>query len=100
MAGVRERKRLKYHNLVEAGRAAGYRSHLITVEVGFQGMLGESDLAAGKPVILRGKLSLTSFYTSLEPPSQGHSRSGPQGTVCPPHCRSMLPNVTIHSCNQ
>ena len=46
MAGVRERKRLKYHNLVEAGRAAGYRSHLITVEVGFQGMLGESDLAA------------------------------------------------------
>ena len=59
MAGARQRKRLKYYDLVEAGRAAGYRSHLITVEVGLRGMLGESDLAALREAIdaLRKDLS-------------------------------------------
>ena len=39
-----ERKRAKYQDLVEAGRAAGYKTELITVEVGSQGMLDPSDL--------------------------------------------------------
>ena len=42
MADAGVRKRGKYHDLVEAGRAAGYRTELITVEVGSRGMLGDS----------------------------------------------------------
>jgi hypothetical protein len=38
-----ELKKAKYQDLVEAGRAAGYRTELITVEVGSRGMLGSSD---------------------------------------------------------
>ena len=34
MADARARKRAKYYDLVVAGRAAGYRTELITVEVG------------------------------------------------------------------
>ena len=41
VAGARERKRLNYYDLVEPGKEAGYRSHLITVEVGSRGMLGD-----------------------------------------------------------
>ena len=44
MADARARKRAKYYDLVVAGRAAGYRTELITVEVGSRGMLGISDL--------------------------------------------------------
>ena len=44
MADARARKRTKYYDLVEAGKAAGYRTELITVEVGSLGMLGVSDL--------------------------------------------------------
>ena len=44
MAEARERKRAKYQDLVEAGRAAGYKTELITVEVGSRGMLDPSDL--------------------------------------------------------
>ena len=40
-AEARSRKRAKYHDLVEAGRAAGYKTDLITVEVGSRGMLGD-----------------------------------------------------------
>ena len=43
-AKARDLKRAKYQDLVEAGRAAGYRTELITVEVGSRGMLGSSDL--------------------------------------------------------
>ena len=42
VADARARKRAKYHDLVEAGSAAGYRTELITVEVGSRGMLGDS----------------------------------------------------------
>ena len=48
-AGVR--KRGKYYDLVEAGRAAGYRTELITVEVGSRGMLGDSDFDDLREVI-------------------------------------------------
>ena len=34
MADAQERKRAKYHDLVEAGREAGYRTELLTIEVG------------------------------------------------------------------
>ena len=44
VADARARKRTKYYDLVEAGKAAGYRTELITVEVGSRGMLGVSDL--------------------------------------------------------
>ena len=38
------RKRSKYYDLMEAGRATGYRYELITVEVGSRGMLSVTDL--------------------------------------------------------
>ena len=44
VAEARERKHAKYQDLVEAGRAAGYRTELITIEVGSRGMLSHSDL--------------------------------------------------------
>ena len=44
VADARERKRSKYYDLMEAGRAAGYRCELITVEVGSRGMLSMADL--------------------------------------------------------
>jgi hypothetical protein len=40
---ARERKQAKYQDLVEGGKAAGYRSELITIEVGSQGMMGIGD---------------------------------------------------------
>ena len=46
VAYARARKRMKYHDLVEAGRAAGYKTQFITMEVGSRGMLGDSDLDA------------------------------------------------------
>ena len=39
----RRLKQPKYHDLVEAGREAGYRTELITLEVGSRGMVGEND---------------------------------------------------------
>ena len=44
MAEARRRKRAKYYDLVEAVREAGYRTELITIEVGSRGMLCASDL--------------------------------------------------------
>ena len=44
VADARERKHSKYHDLVEAGRAAGFRCELITLEVGSRGMLSLADL--------------------------------------------------------
>ena len=43
VADARGRKRAKYHDLVEAGRAAGYKTTLITIEVWSRGMLAVSD---------------------------------------------------------
>ena len=39
-ADARARKRAKYHDLIESGILAGYKTKLITVEVGSRGMLG------------------------------------------------------------
>ena len=44
VANARSRKRAKYLDLVEAGRAAGYKTSFITLEVGSRGMLGEDDM--------------------------------------------------------
>ena len=41
MADARERK---HYDLVEAGRSAGFRCELITLEVGSRGMLSAADL--------------------------------------------------------
>ena len=43
VADARARKAAKYHDLVEAGRAAGYRVKLFNVVVGSRGMLGDAD---------------------------------------------------------
>ena len=43
MADARARKAVKYHDLVEAGRAAGYRAKLLNLVVGSRGMLGDAD---------------------------------------------------------
>ena len=43
MADARARKRAKYHDVVVAGRAAGYKTQLITTKVGSHGMLGDLD---------------------------------------------------------
>ena len=44
VADARERKHSKYHNLMEAGRAAGFRCELISLEVGSRGILSFADL--------------------------------------------------------
>ena len=43
VADARARKAAKYHDLVEAGRAAGYRAKLLNLVVGSRGMLGDTD---------------------------------------------------------
>ena len=43
MADARARKAAKYHHLVEAGRAAGYRVKLLNLMVRSRGMLGDAD---------------------------------------------------------
>ena len=40
VADARARKAAKYHDLVEAGRTAGYRVKLFNLVVGSRGMLG------------------------------------------------------------
>jgi hypothetical protein len=40
VAEARQRKQAKYADLVEAGKVAGYRTELITIEVGSRGMVG------------------------------------------------------------
>ena len=51
VADSRERKKSKYHQLVEAGRAAGYQSRLITAEIGSRGMLGNGNFDGLKEAI-------------------------------------------------
>ena len=43
VADARARKAAKYHDLVEAGRAAGYGVKLLNLVVGSRGMLGDAD---------------------------------------------------------
>ena len=45
VANARDRKRDKYHDLVVAGKAAGYSTRLITLEVGCRGMVDIADFA-------------------------------------------------------
>ena len=51
VAGARVRKRAKYQDLVESGRAAGYKTELITFEVGSRGMLEDSVVEGFKKAI-------------------------------------------------
>ena len=43
VAEARERKQVKYQDLVEAGRTAGYKTELISIEVGSRGMVCSAD---------------------------------------------------------
>ena len=51
VADAKARKRAKYHDLVEAGRAERFKTDLLTIEVGSRGMLGVSDFDAMKKAI-------------------------------------------------
>ena len=51
VAHARARKGAKYHDLVEAARAVGYKTELITVEVGSRGVLADSEFEALKKAI-------------------------------------------------
>ena len=62
---ARRRKRAKYHDLVEAGRAAGHKSELITVEVGSRGMVGVSDFAALGNVLDASRKELSTMTTQV-----------------------------------
>ena len=61
MAEARSRNRAKYHDLVKAGRAAGYKTDLITVVVGSHGMLGESLFEHLKEAIHATRKDITSL---------------------------------------
>lgn len=70
VADAKERKRSKYHDLMEAGRAAGFRCELITLEVGSRGMLNLADLeplqeALGIPRKDLVMLALTIIRTTI-----------------------------------
>ena len=43
MADARGRKRAKYHDLEEAGRVAGYKTELISIEEGSRGVVCSAD---------------------------------------------------------
>ena len=65
MEDARRRKRAKYHDLVEARRAAGYKSELITVEVGSGGMVGVSDFAALGNVLDASRKEFSTITTQV-----------------------------------
>lgn len=65
VADARERKKAKYHHLVEAGRAAGYRSKLITVEVGSRGMLGNADFDELKQAVKAPRKDFTDLSLKI-----------------------------------
>ena len=62
VAGARTRKCRNYRDLLEAAKVAGFKSKLITVEVGSRGMLGDEDFDPLKEVI---KASRKEFSTLL-----------------------------------
>ena len=51
VADARGRKRAKYHDLEEAGRVAGYKTELITIEVGSRGMVCSADFEILKAAV-------------------------------------------------
>ena len=79
VAEGRGRKRAKYHDLVEAGRAAGYKTTLITIEVGSRGMLAASDFDTAIRTSLKSTttLCLDIIRTTL----LRSSEFGPPGTI-------------------
>ena len=82
VADAKERKRAKYHNLVEAGRAVGYKTELLKVEIGSRGMLGVSDFDAMKKAInaLR-KTTMTCAFKPSELQSSDRSTSRAPETI-------------------
>ena len=54
-------KRAKYQDLVESGRAAGYKTELITFEVGSRGMLGDSVVEGFKKAIKATQKDISSL---------------------------------------
>ena len=62
---ARRRKTAKYHDLVEAGLAAGYRSKLITVEVGSRGMVDVSDFTALRYALDASKKEFSAMTTQV-----------------------------------
>ena len=65
VADARERKRSKYYDLVEAGRAAGYRCELITVEVGSREMLSVADFESLQAAIDAPKREIVNLCLTI-----------------------------------
>ena len=61
VADAGARKRGKYQDLVDAVRVAGYRAHLITLEVGSRGMLSLDDLEELKDALQPSTKELTTL---------------------------------------
>ena len=64
MAEARSRKRAKYQDLLEAGRAAGYKTELLTIEVGSRGMLTPSELDCLLPALDCPRVAIESLCSS------------------------------------
>ena len=65
VAETRQRKCVKYQDLVEAGQAAGYRTELITIEVGSRGMLSANDFDVIKSAVSATHKEVTSLVEAL-----------------------------------
>ena len=63
--GARRRNTAKYHDLMEAGLAAGYRSKLISVEVGSWGMVDISDFTAIRNALDASKKEFSAMTTQV-----------------------------------
>ena len=65
MADAQAQKKAKYQDLVEAGRAVGYRSELLTVEVGSRGMHTPADLEPLISAIICPRVAIESLCCSV-----------------------------------
>ena len=64
VADAAQRKKSKYKELIESAMKAGYRSELITVEVGSRGMLSETDLDSLRTALNVHRKAITNLCLS------------------------------------
>ena len=65
VADAAQRKKTKYNDLIESARRAGYRSELITIEVGSRGMLSDEDFDTLKRALKVSRKAITSLCLSV-----------------------------------
>ena len=61
----KESKRLKYANLVNSGKSAGYRCELVTIEVGSRGFISTSTVTAIKSLVPAKKSDIKSLLKQV-----------------------------------